>query len=83
MWFGVRRRTEASMQAALGDDYQAHSVLRSVWLAVQTLFLCTIGVFFLIGIGIWTLLVSPFYWAWHRMRGKPLPAPNYDLNDVA
>lgn len=83
MWFGVRRRAETQMRGTLGDDYQSHSDLRSIWHGLQALLLCIVGVFLLIGIGLWTLLVAPFYWAWYRMRGKPLPTPNYDFDDVA
>src|SRR5688572_13142017 len=83
LWFGARKRAEAQMRGVLGGNYQPHSVLGGIWHGSQALLLCIIGVFFVIGMGLWTLLVAPFYWAWYRLRGRPLPTPNYDFDDVA
>jgi hypothetical protein len=71
------------MRGVLGDDYQPHGILPTIWHGLQALLFCIIGVFFVIGMGLWALLVAPFYWAWYRIRGKPLPTPNYDFDDVA
>ena len=73
MWFGTRRRAEAQMRGVLGNDCQSHGILSNIRHAFQALLLCIIGVFFVIGMGLWTLLVAPLYWAWYRLRGKPLP----------
>lgn len=69
------------MRGVLGDDYQPHGILLSIWHGLQVLWFCIMAVFFVVGVGLWTLLFAPLYWAWYRIRGKPLPTPNYDLDD--
>jgi len=72
-WFGTRRRIEAQMRV-LGDDYQSCGILHTVWHGLQAFLFCLISVIFVIGMGLWALLVL----AWYRIRGRPLPAPNYE-----
>jgi len=82
-WFRDRSRIEAQMGGVLGDEYQPNSFLSNVWHGIQVLSLCTVGVFLLIGLGLWGLLIAPLYWGWYRIRGKPLPEPDNDFHDVA
>jgi len=81
MWFGMRRRAESQMRGVLVDDYQAQGIFQSTWHGPQTLCFCVVGVFALMAISLWTLVAAPFYWAWYRLRGKPLPTPNYGFHD--
>jgi len=71
------------MRDALDDDYQGHDTLTTIWHGLQALCVCVVGVFALMAISLWTLVAGTCFWAWHRLRGKPLPTPNYDFDDVA
>ena len=51
------------------------------WHGLQVLCFCIVGVFALVTISLWMLAVAPFYWAWYRLRGKPMPTPDHVIHD--
>ena len=81
MWFGMRNKAESQMRNVMGDQFQGHGTLTTCWHGLQAFCLCVAGVLALIAIGLWSLVAAPVYWAWYRVRGKPLPSPNYGIHD--
>ena len=81
MWFGIRTRVESQMRDVMGGKYQSHGALVTSWHGLQVLCFCIVGVFALVTISLWMLAVAPFYWAWYRLRGKPMPTPDHVIHD--
>ena len=81
LWFVDRPRLQTKMRQALGGEHEPVRAFSSFWGSLQAFLVVALGVLCAIAIGILSLFWVPLVFAWYRLRGKPLPAPNLRFED--